>query len=217
MIEINGTEVSVDYRKVKFWVQNHEQAGFCNVGISRNLTTAANDIITLGGGTYGNQIDVEAEAEQLAADLQAHENKIREPVYIYEEWGSRSENAGIGYDFIDIDLKAQTLYLVKDGRLVYTTPIVSGDPTTGRETPTGIYYNSKRITNPQKKHYNVDVLYWMQIDNSGDLVIHDAGWRELFGGTLYNGDGSKGNIEVSRDAAKYLYENTEVGIPVIVH
>ena len=217
MINTEGTEVSIDRNAVRSWVNNHEADGFSHSGISRTITTASNEKITLAGGTYGNQIDVDGETEQLIADLTNHETKTREPVYSYEEWGSKSENGGIGYTFLDIDLDAQTVYLVKDGQLVYSTSMVSGDPTTGHETPTGIYYNCWRTTEPEVKRYNIDVLYWMQIDDQADFGIHDAGWRDLFGGSLYEGDGTGGGIDISRDAAAYLYENTKEGIPIIIH
>ena len=215
MITIEGTDVSVSESAVRDWVDDNVVSAFRHVGVSRRITIATGEVITLSGGTYGNRVDAAGEATRLTADLMAKEAVEREPVYAYQEWGT--ENGGVGYTFIEVDLDAQTVYLMDNGRCVYTTPIVSGDPASGNATATGVFYVASRTTNPEEKHYNIPVEYWMSLGDNAGIVLHDAGWRDVFGGTIYRGDGSKGNIELTRDAAAYLYDRTSVGIPVVIH
>lgn len=217
MVSVTDSGVEIDASAVKAWVNENEVSAFNHVGVSRNVTTAQGNVISLSGGTYGNRVDATKEAEQIVADLKAHEDKTRAPIYAYEEKGGSTENDGVGYTYLDVDISAQTVYLVQNGEVVYSTPMVSGNVTSGYVTPTGIYYVSWKTTDWHMKKYNVDVAYWMPIDDSTGVGLHDASWRSSFGGTIYQGNGSHGCINLPYDAAKYLYNNTSVGIPVIVH
>lgn len=215
MIEVSGNGIEFDYSAITAWVNENILDAFNTVGITRNVLTSSGETVELFGGTYGNQVNVEGEVTQLAADLQNETDVTREPVCSYEEWGSSSENSGIGYTFIEVDIEAQMLYLVSNGQWILSTPIVTGDPTTGKDSPTGIYYIEDIATNSGMRHYNTEVLYWMEIDDS--FGLRDAGWRSIFGGSLYKGDGTDGIIEMSQDSAQSLYESISVGIPVIIH
>lgn len=215
LINVSGSGIEFDDNAIAAWVNENILDTFNTVGISRDLLTSSGETVTLSGGTYGNQVDIEGEVAQLTADLQNGADVTREPVYSYKEWGTSSENSGIGYTFVEVDLDAQMLYLASDGQWSLSTPIVSGDPTTGKDTPTGIYYIIDISTDSGMRHYNTEVLYWMEI--SDGFGLRDAGWRNIFGGNLYRGDGTDGIVEMSQEAAKSLYETISVGIPVIIH
>lgn len=217
MITLTEDGVDIDESSVRAWVRKNESGQFNTCGKSRTVETVNSGTITLSGGTYGNIIDVAGETEELAENLKARESITREPVYSYEEKGGIGDNGGIGDTYIDIDISAQTAYLVKDGEVTYSCEFVSGDAVKGYDTPTGVYYNSWRTKNWHMKKYNVDVAYWMPIDDSTGVGLHDATWRSSFGGNIYKGNGSHGCINLSIDSVRYLYEHTSVGIPVIVH
>ena len=59
------------------------------------------------------------------------------------------------------------------------------------------------------------VRYWMRFTNGGQ-GLHDAGWRNKFGQTIYVTNGSHGCVNLTRPTAKTIYENSYVGMFVIV-
>lgn len=50
----------------------------------------------------------------------------------------------------------------------------------------------------------------------GGIGIHDAGWRNKFGSDIYKMSGSHGCINTPYDRVKNIYDNIEVGTPVII-
>lgn len=130
--------------------------------------------------------------------------------------GSTS-NDGVGDTYIDVNIDEQMVYVIKDGEIDYSTECVTGSVASGHDTPTGTYYVSWKTTDWTMRTYDSFVNYWMPIDDSTGVGLHDATWRSSFGGSIYRSNGSHGCINLPLDAARYIYNNTEVGIPVIVH
>ena len=63
--------------------------------------------------------------------------------------------------------------------------------------------------------YESKVTYWMPFN--GGYGLHDAdGWRSSYGGNIYYYSGSHGCINLPRKFAQKLYENYEIGTPVLV-
>ena len=50
-----------------------------------------------------------------------------------------------------------------------------------------------------------------------NVGIHDAAWRSAFGGNIYINSGSHGCINVPYDCATAIYQNIEVGTPVVAY
>ena len=63
-------------------------------------------------------------------------------------------------------------------------------------------------------NYASFVNYWMPV--KGNIGIHDANWRREFGGEIYKKDGSHGCINTPYKNMKVIYENVEVGVPVVM-
>ena len=57
--------------------------------------------------------------------------------------------------------------------------------------------------------------YWLGFN--GGIGIHDASWRDDFGGDIYQGNGSHGCVNTPFDKVKTIYEHVEVGTPVYVY
>jgi lipoprotein-anchoring transpeptidase ErfK/SrfK len=59
---------------------------------------------------------------------------------------------------------------------------------------------------------------WMRTTWSG-YGLHDAQWREdsEFGGDTYKENGSHGCINMPTDDAYHIYDNTYLGMPVIIY
>ena len=52
---------------------------------------------------------------------------------------------------------------------------------------------------------------------NGNIGMHDANWREKFGGTEYLTNGSHGCVNLPPSAAAVIFENVQAGMPVILY
>ena len=120
-------------------------------------------------------------------------------------------------NYVEIDITNQTMTYFKDGEVLVTTPIVSG-ATWGYPTPQGLYKVENKDTNCwlSGDDYNVHVDYWIGFIGF-QIGIHDADWRTIFGGQQYIREGSHGCINTPKEAVIPIFENIEVGVPVLVH
>lgn len=121
-----------------------------------------------------------------------------------------------GETYIDIDLENQHVTYYENGMAIIETDCVSGDVDGGRATPKGTFKietktNGKYLTGPTWKSW---VDYWMRFN--GSIGLHDATWRNRFGGDIYRTSGSHGCVNIPRDKAEAIYNRVSVGTVVIV-
>jgi len=164
--------------------------------------------------TYGTELDLEAEIAYL---LEAFPKKIAEvhiPKYIQEGY-VRGKN-DIGDTYIEVDMTQQKLYCYKAGELLLETDIVTGNMRRNWDTPVGVNFvyakQKNRILRGQG--YASPVDYWMPV--KGAIGIHDADWRKEFGGEIYLKNGSHGCINIPPENMPIIYDNYEIGTPVIM-
>ena len=191
-----------------------------DVHTSRTFYATSGKTVDIASGTFGRQIDQAAEVEQLASNLLNFESAEREPAYLMNTY-PESLNGG---DYIEVDLSNQMVYLYKDGGLFYDTPCVSGladDPE--RVTITGLFKIQEKDRDRTLKGkpdengvptYESFVSYWMGF--SGAYGLHDATWRDEFGGDIYEYAGSHGCVNLPYSAAEAIFNNVEEGTRVIV-
>ena len=191
-----------------------------DIHTSRTFYATSGRTVDIASGTFGRQIDQAAEVEQLASNLLNFESAEREPAYLMNTY-PESLNGG---DYIEVDLSNQMVYLYKDGGLFYDTPCVSGladDPE--RVTITGLFKIQEKDRNRTLKGkpdengvptYESFVSYWMGF--SGAYGLHDATWRDEFGGDIYEYAGSHGCVNLPYSAAEAIFNNVEEGTRVIV-
>lgn len=212
---IRDGECTLDRDKVAAYV--YELAyQYDTFGNTRNFQTYDGRDITITGGDYGWAIDQTAETDALIAAVKSGETQVREPVYAYEAW-SRDTN-DIGYTYIEIDLANQRMVLYKDGYPLVDTPVVTGNPNIpGMETPTGCFALDAKQSPAvlTGEDYEANVTFWMPF--CGNVGIHDASWRTQFGESLYLWEGSHGCVNTPYDKAQIIYQNVEVGCPVVVY
>lgn len=183
-------------------------------GKTHFFNSTRGEYIEVAGGTYGNKLDKDKEIQFL---LEAFENK-EEGVHIpyYEKQAFVRGKNDIGNTYVEIDMGLQKLYYYEDAVLLLETDIVTGN--TGRRmgTPTGVFfvYNKQKNRTLRGVGYEAFVKYWMPV--KGSIGIHDASWRNEFGGEIYKTNGSHGCINVPRDKMTDLYEMLEIGVPVIM-
>lgn len=178
-------------------------------GLNRKFKSTLQGEVTLYGGAYGYVIDRGKEAEQLKKDVTGGKDVEREPIYSYKGNG-RNGNDDIGSTYLEVDLSHQKLWYYKNGKSIFTSPFVSGNLKDNTGTIVGTYSLAYKELDATLKGANVDgsdyeseVKYWMPFCNGYGL--HDAPWRDSFGGDIYKTNGSHGCINLPPSKAKELF------------
>lgn len=181
----------------------------------KELKTSYGQTVTISEGFYGWRIDNAGETAQLIEDIKSGEEVEREPVYA-QTANSHGEH-DYGDSYVEINLTAQHLFLYKDGKLVVETDFVSGNLAQGHASPTGAFGITYTTTNAVLRGpgYATPVKYWMPF--AGDVGMHDATWRNQYGGNIYKTNGSHGCINLPYSAAEIIYNTVEKGYPVLVY
>ena len=207
---------TLDQNQVAAWVQNmaYETDTF---GLEHEFKTSLGPTITLaGGGDYGWVIDKEATTAALVQAIQEGQNITTEPVYLYSGKDRRVND--IGDTYVEICITTQTMWCYKDGQLVVETPVVTGDHSTGFDTPSGsVWAIDAKKADAEFKLFPVKVAFWLPFN--GDCGIHDSTWRgeSEYGGQTYLTNGSHGCVNTPYDAASKIFDAVEIGDPVIVY
>ncbi len=165
---------------------------------------------------YGYQIDCDAEAQQLIQDIYANTAVEREPVYAVKGYKRNGQDDVVG-TYVEADLTKQHLWFYIDGKVVVESDFVSGLPKDGRETATGVFMIPYK-TSPEVLEgdtWREEVTYWMPFHDGQGL--HDAPWRNEFGGNIYQTGGSHGCINLPPQAAATIYENMQERMPIFLY
>ena len=172
--------------------------------------------ISYESSDYGYQIDKDAEAAQLIADIYNNAEVKREPVYAVKGY-KRNGRDDICGNYVEVSLSAQHLWFYLDGKLIVETDVVSGLPKDERETMTGVFCIPYKKSPETLKGdtWEETVTYWMPFyDGQG---LHDAPWRSSFGGGIYQTNGSHGCVNLPYDAAQRIYENMPERFPIFLY
>lgn len=124
----------------------------------------------------------------------------------------RNSARSLGDVAVVVDISSQLVTLYVDSKPVLTSPIVTGKKST--PTDLGLFEVNAKVREWDMKKYNVHVAYWMPFN--GDQGLHDASWRDKFGGDLYTNHGSHGCVNLPYDTAQTIYNNVSVGSKVLV-
>lgn len=208
----------VDKDKIEAYVDSLADT-YDTVGAKRQFQTTQSGWIEVSGGTYGNLLDRKTEKTYLCEIFEKQEfskqkTQIHTPSYIQTAWKQGRDD--IGDTYIEIDMGKQKLYYYENGEKKLETEIVTGDMKRKRQTPEMVCYVYAKQKNRTLRGpgYASFVKYWMPV--KGGIGIHDARWRKEFGGEIYQTQGSHGCINLPSDQAKALYEQVEIGTPVIM-
>ncbi len=191
-------------------------------GKPRTFVTGFGNTVQVEGGSYGWQIDQEAEYNALTANIQNGETVTREPNYARR--GATHEGNDFGNTYAEVDLTNQHMFYFKDGQCIMQSDIVTGNPNKGHATPQGVYMLAYKATNQVLRgkkmpdgsyEYESPVSYWMPFN--GGIGFHDATWQSAFGGDRYYAYGSHGCVNMPVSAAAELFGYIEAGIPVVCH
>ena len=230
----NGTEVKLDFNILKEWVSlegnipvldeeavrqfvKKQSASYDTYGKKRSFTTALGVTLMLPSGYYGWKTDTEAEIEELTQLIYEGAVVKKEPEY--SSVAQKKGSSDIGNSYVEADLTHQHLYLYQNGAIALETDFVSGDMSSkpGNITPEGVFGVAYKTTNAilRGEDYRTPVNYWMPY--YGNYGMHDATWRNAFGGDIFMTNGSHGCINLPLDKAAQIYKAVFEGFPVICY
>lgn len=184
-------------------------------GNTRDFHATSGNIIQVSGGNYGWILNKSAQTTDLIDSIKNGESAKKEPVYSQKAI-SRDSN-DIGNTYVEIDMTNQHLWYYKDGNLIVEGDIVTGNASLNYSTPVGTYrlnYKEKNAT-LKGEDYSSEVNFWMPFNNN--IGIHDAGWRDKFGGNIYLTNGSHGCVNAPYEVAEKIFNNIEAGTPIVCY
>lgn len=216
-LDKKGSSYSLNEEKVRDYVTSLAEK-YDTFQREREFYTSIGTKITLeeGIGDYGWELDQEATYEKLLEAIRTQKKATIEPVYTQEAY-CRDAN-DIGDTYVEISLTNQKMWFYKNGKLVVETPVVTGNPYAGHETPSGGVWSLKGRARNQTlsgQGYASPVDYWLPFNNG--VGIHDMQSRYWFGGTIYLGSGSHGCVNTPLSAVKLIYDQIEEGVPIVVY
>lgn len=220
-------QVVINENAIREWLKEFGKK-YDTLGQTRSFLTPTGKSATVTGGTYGWSIDEAAEFTFISEAIKTGEVIIRDPIYCEGGTAVSHSDSDWGTTYIEVDMTEQHMWLVKDGQVVLETDVVTGEPIPRKITPEGVYdILDKKLgavltgeidPSTGQPEYRTRVDYWMRVTWTG-IGFHDAIWQSSFGGERFKipGIGSHGCINMPLDKAKALYEQIEIGYPVIIH
>ena len=210
-----NSEVTFNEKQVEIYMDVFASK-YNSVAKTRNFVSSSGKVINVGGGTYGWSINKVKEIQNLSSMIMEGKAITKEPAY-YQSAASHEKN-DIGNTYVEIDLSRQHLWFYKNGKLITQGDVVTGNGGSDKtRTPVGIYminYKEKNAT-LKGENYVSPVDFWMPFIRG--IGIHDASWRDKFGGELYKTGGSHGCVNSPYEVAKTIFDNIEVGTPVVCY
>ena len=186
---------------------------------NRSFNTSLGTTIEFGENenNYGYLVDEEGEYQQLLADIRANTETEREPVYTYT--GIDRSGRDDMRTYVEVSISMQHAWFYKEHALVIEGDVVTGCVAKKTETQTGIYpiaYKESPATLiPSNETNGTPVTYWMPFyDGQG---LHDASWRQSFGGQIYQTNGSHGCVNMPAYLAETIFNQAPTGTPVVLY
>ncbi len=221
-------EAVLNEEAIQAWA-TQEGEEFNTYQTTRSWTRADGKSCSAGGGTFGWIVNADSLAESIINQINNQnfstiDIPCDQTADVYKGPGKRDWGA-----YVDVDLTEQVVrYYDANDQLVYSCHCISGSPSGGHATPTGVYClnsNDGESTLIGERgadgtpEYETKVAYWMPfIGNS--IGLHDASWQpwgSWSASSYSSGLGSHGCINLSTDDAAWFHSNLSVGVCVITH
>lgn len=204
------------------WVNNFVRQmsrKYNTYGKTRKFKTTKDGTVKIQGGIMGWWINEDDTVKQLKKLLKNKKSKTVEPVY--RNIAAQHGEDDIGDTYVEISIKRQHVWFYKDGKLKFDSKTVTGKLTKDRKTTVGVHriYGKQRdryLGTMAVQGYRSFVHYWMPFNWDGQ-GLHDATWRNKFGGDIYKTGGSHGCVNLPYDFAGKLYDAVSIGTPVVVY
>lgn len=207
-------EIIIDDAAVTEYVKGLAST-YNTVNKPKTLMTSYGQEVTFTRVEYGWKVDNAKEKEAIVAELLAGEAVTRD--LHYSQTAHSREGNDYGNSYVEINLTAQHLFLYVDGVCVLETDFVSGNAKNKWDTPVGAFKLTYKTRNATLRgaDYETPVSYWMPY--CGNVGMHDAYWRNDFGGSIYKTNGSHGCINLPPAKAQEIYGYIKQGFPVLVY
>ncbi len=244
VLEKKGDSYEISEALVKKYVAKLAKK-YDTLETDRTFTTSFDDKkVKVYGSAFGYKMNQEETEQALLKALKAGKSAKIDVVFDEKGITLKGEN-DIGDTYIEVNLSEQRVIGYKNGKKIAEGDCVSGKEAAGNGTCIGLYKiqdklsptvlrgQKKPVTKTETKknkkgkkvtkttttyeyEYESPVTYWIQFN--GGIGLHDAaGWRSQYGGSIYYYSGSHGCVNLPLDLAKTLYENFELGDPVVVY
>ena len=204
-----------DREAISAWV-NQLADQYDTIGKCLPFVTSNGETVYPESRAYGWEMDRETETEELYQLLLAGDSAERSPVWLEGAW-TRGDN-DIGDTYVEIDYTNQRMWYYKDGVLLVETPVVTGNVSADTASPEGVFclVGKEEDAVLVGEDYKTPVEYWMPF--YGGVGIHDAdSWRTSYGGDIYLWSGSHGCINTPTAQAAIIFQNIEVGTPIVCY
>ncbi len=230
----NTFEVIVNGNLIKDWILREEDgvkldegaiasfvatnAGkYDTYGKSRRFVTTLGVEVSLANGGFGWQTDREKEVAELTALINDGAVTKKEPVYSYT--APQRGMYDIGNTYLEADITNQHVYFYQNGVMVFETDMVSGAMNTTPDcvTPPGLFDVNFKTTNVVMKGVDYEYFCYYWVPYYGNYGLHDATWRDEFGGDIYLTNGSHGCLNLPLESAATLYNYLYTGCPIICY
>lgn len=219
LCEDEDGKVTVDKEKVREYMTDMESK-YDTVHQTREFVNSYGNTVTLAAGNYGWSIAANNETDKIVEELLAGKDVTRD--IEYDSKTMTTEGNGIGDTYVEISIENQYMWFYKNGELIVETNIVTGDASKGHDTPKGAFtLNNKQMyvtltsTNADDP-YESKVTYWLPFIGNA-YGLHDSSWRGSYGGTIYIYNGSHGCVNTPYYNVQAIYENIEIGTPVLIY
>lgn len=186
-------------------------------GLAHSFKTHSGKTIQLAaGGDYGWVINKDKTTDALIEAIENGTNGTLEPVYKYKAM-DRGIN-DIGGTYVEVSISQQKMWCYKDGKLIVETNVITGNHSTGYDTPSGsVWAIDAKKKDAHFNTFDVDVTFWLPFN--GGCGIHDASWRSEgeYTASTYETNGSHGCVNTPYAAAEKIFNTVDIGYPVIVY
>lgn len=203
----------LDENYVLDYVMNLDDT-YTTYGKPRTFTTSTGEVVEMTKGDYGWILD----REKMIEDINSHfsELKSEEKEAIFKQKGYCFGELDFSDSYVEVSIENQRVWMYVDGECIVDTPVVTGNVSAGHNTRKGVFSLTYKTRNATLRGpgYASFVYYWMPFD--GGIGLHDATWRNSFGGTIYKTNGSHGCVNMPLEAAKTVYNNLKSNMPIIV-
>ena len=131
---------------------------------------------------------------------------------------NKEDTTPLRNNFKIIDLSEQRLWLYRNSKLYYTTPVTTGKKNHETHICLGqVTKMSQKVYLAGADYGPVPVDFWIEY-NDWQEGIHDASWRYVYGKEVdYKLYGSHGCTNTPPKIMKKVYDSTSIGDTVIVH
>lgn len=212
-----NVKLTLKTKWVEGFVENLSKT-YNTYGKTRKFKSTKDGTKEIRGGTLGWWINQTETVKQLKKLLRQKKSKSLDPVYYSVAVQHGKDDVGTTY--VEVSIDRQHVWYYKDGKLKMESDCVTGKLTKDRRTIAGVHrlYAKQRdryLGTIAVQGYRSFVHYWMPFNLGQGL--HDASWRSKFGGKIYKSGGSHGCVNLPSSFAGKLYEQLEVGTPVVVY